>query len=323
MPNGPHPSSVGRAVPIFVFGRKIVAACAVFLAVLSASACADLSTGVGSAAPDRPAYAQLQDPCSGCTGIFLTGAAADPMICILAPGADVDHDGVDDQCEYKVAAAFAPQLVFHGSEVRRSRETYWGVHRASPETTNSLRIAYLLGYHDDSQHTGDSEYIELLVFFDTSQTTGGVAGRWVLLAAYYSAHNGYNTYLHPDLTYVDGQMQDRPIVWVANGKHANYNTDSACDAGGTLGYDDCNDGSRESVDVVGNRNIGSYYYPLKNEVYSFDSSLTGREYLWTTAGDFNGWHSQPWKLIPGQHVAPYGERLQGFGWFETPFDPRY
>lgn len=105
---------------------------ALALLCLGLMACEDLGSGPGKFerqnAMGEPML-PLGDPCPSCDGIFLTGNAADHVQCILSPSQDADHDGVDDLCEFKIAQAFAPELVFHSNETRTSRETYWAVHR--------------------------------------------------------------------------------------------------------------------------------------------------------------------------------------------------
>jgi hypothetical protein len=131
----------------------------VLIAVLLVNACDDSQSGVLDVVrPQNGIQQHMQDPCPTCRGIFLTSAAADHMQCMLVPNRDEDLDHIDDVCEYRVAEAFRPQLVFHPDENQESRETYWAVEQSKTKQMQ-LNVAYLLGYHDDSWHDGDSELI--------------------------------------------------------------------------------------------------------------------------------------------------------------------
>ena len=268
--------------------------------------------------------AVITDPCPGCTGVFLTGAAADFDVCTLSPSTDVDRDSVDDRCEYNLALAFSPEMFVSPQDDDPSRETYWVAQRSSdPFLTNAISVFYLLGYHQDtghpSGHWGDSEFIELVIRFDStlSDPIAGTAGRWVLQNALYSAH--YQTlgdrttrYSYNDLEYPVGKYRDNPIVWVAEDKHANYNHQSSCWSPLTP-EDRCNTNvSIGRVEVLSGRNLGSEWARFKNCVYSSlpaSQGYLGIECLWTRGDTFAGWRDG------AEGVKPYGDILYEFGYF--------
>jgi hypothetical protein len=77
-------------------------------------------------------------------------------------------------------------------------------------------------------HRGDSEFIIL-------EVTHLGLGHWVLSYATLSAHwgamgDGTSRYAWSALQFPD-TLQARPRIWVAEDKHANYRSQSVCDAG--------------------------------------------------------------------------------------------
>jgi hypothetical protein len=99
-----------------------------------------------------------------------------------------------------------------------------------------------------------------------------------------------------------------PIVFVSEGKHANYVSDSECDMGGTANLDNCSTSlSPARVEIYGNANLGGYAHQFINCVYSgspFYSS--NQECLWS-GSDFGGWQG----INPKS--SPYSNRLADFG----------
>ncbi|MEP6591313.1 MAG: hypothetical protein ABJC19_09020 [Gemmatimonadota bacterium] len=211
------------------------------------------------------------------------------------------------------------------------RDTRWFAH---PLVNGKIRLGYLIGYYYDvgnvcdsrnncengltipvvgfldwifgggisscRGHLGDSEWITLDLRYD------GSSHHWVLSEATLSAHNspsshnegvgGYPT----DLEYPvkDGWY---PRIYVSDGKHANYQSDDACDAGGTLSADDCWNNSRytERLNVMASGgNIGNWTHQLVNGVTSvnpnhpaivYGPGYTRTEYYFTSQS-FCGWY---------------------------------
>lgn len=88
---------------------------------------------------------------------------------------------------------------------------------------------------------------------------------WQLQQATLSAHwqtptDETATYSYKKLGYADN-YRGRPRVWVARDKHANYRSESVCDAGAA--YTDTCDHNRDSgnLEVRQDRNIGNRWLP--------------------------------------------------------------
>jgi hypothetical protein len=188
----------------------------------------------------------------------------------LAPAADVDHDGLDDTCETRLVAAFAPGMIVDPYEcgwdpgLNRVGGEYYYMVKRPPGQLDRIRIAYLPAYYRDcgsGGHTGDSEFIGVDVKWEVNNV-GGYS--WQFQGAYLSAHcgaefmlwgahTGYET--DPDCQYLDrwwwenalgggayvDMFRGAPRVWVSSGKHANYHSRGHCESGlaGTFGVDHC------------------------------------------------------------------------------------
>lgn len=256
------------------------------------------------------------DPAPSAPGIYIPGTAYSLEGCSEF-GGDVDYDGLSDECEHQLALTFAPLLSFvYGDDVRRDPK-----YAAQWHSAGVVRVAYLLSYWMDNGapgaplcipqfpgcagHAGDSESIVLdLSYHATSQ-------HWRVIRAYLSVHGEQYVCMesgtslpcippHPRFQagtlQFPGHPQAVPLVLVADGKHANYPTDSACDSGGHYGSDECD--SPRYLDVVlvsQSNNIGSRSHPL------IDGITTGNpshpvyanqyvEYYWTSQ-PFRGWFS--------------------------------
>ena len=276
------------------------------------------------------------DPDSTAPGYYFP-STRDQWPACSEPDADTDEDGLSDQCEINLAAAFAPSLItLFGDDVRR--ETRWA---ARPDTAQTVVIIYMLGYWMDNGdtgssraacddllflepdcqgHIGDSESITLYVTFDSE------SHHWYLKRAALSAHTGYYVFAQtggsassPSNDGYTFSYPDRylgyPLVWVSDGKHANYATAAQCDAGGTLGSDQCDLTFRDTTRVAApyDRNVGSPSVHLIDCVPS-DSldhpyySITKTECYWTFKR-FGGWYGTQYDT----DIAAYSDRLADFG----------
>jgi len=311
-----------RAMPIF------------FAALLVG--CQDVSP-VG---PNPPANAKAITPdCyEGCSdpdpdpeapGYFIAGAMYQYDGC-TETDYDADQDGLDDYCEIALANLFRPALSVYeydqvGREPRFAAEKLpWG----------GVRIIYLLGYYYDvgnmsgsrnfcetaiasplnwltlgwlgeeletcRGHIGDSEWILLDLGFDSTSK------HWVLEKATLSAHESTPTYYpgsagYPTALSYPEKAGGYPLIWVADGKHANYPTQSACNAGGTIASDNCR--SNRTVERLtfppgGSGNIGSWAVKFVDCVGTTNTShpalaVTGgatREECYFTGSSFRGWY---------------------------------
>jgi len=229
---------------------------------------------------------------------------------------DNDHDGIGDQCEWALAKRFAPILVTDssfGDEV--GRDPYWAVRRGSTDTT--IIIAYFPAYYFDNGcyyglvcaydggHIGDSEAIGVEIQWH------GASEHWVVVVAELSQHNGYAGF--GGTVYATGLEYPTELggpfrVHVSWGKHANFETRSACNADGIYGEDYCGNAltSGDTLYVGIERNLGSASYQLHNCVISSIPYDDFQECFWT--GEyFLGWNSGPGS------TDPYSNRLEHFG----------
>ena len=193
--------------------------------------------------PDDGLFPAANDPFPTAQGIWLgdtvTAATcyADQNRAIMQSGAlinDKDKDWLADNCEYDLAYAFAPRLLFTFVDPCPFGEPYWAA-KYFPKT-GIVRIAYLPAYWDDcgdpilgfygNEHSGDSEYILLEVAFD------GTTRHWVFRQMWLSAHNGESTdhseWVSAFSTEFKYRPASRPNVWVADRKHANYKNYASC-----------------------------------------------------------------------------------------------
>jgi len=234
---------------------------------------------------------------------------------------DLDDDGFDDNCEYRIARRFAPLLATNPGD-DTSREPFWVARyrEALPYgDDDGVEIMYLFSYHMDwgdpetgtSSHSGDSEFVVLWVSFNETSE------HWLLEGAFYAAHHEegeppwndregpYSMFETPD--------KDRGYtrVWVANGKHASYPNKRTCNRSGTFFADDCSYNSDdERVEVSRYRNIGSATHRFYNCVYSENQvSYPGTECYWNQGYEFCGWD-----LDRTQCSTPYAQHLEEFGY---------
>jgi len=242
---------------------------------------------------------------------------------------DADRDGVSDQCEYEIAHSFRPQMRFMSNDCNVGREPYWAANYlpSSPVDGSGpvIQVFYAIGYHYDcgcpgmngvpdcAPHYGDSEFIVMEM-----RPEGPDPHLWLLQYATLSAHygsqlNSTGTYWRGDLQYDNAPLYSMPVVWVSEGKHGNYRSQSVCDAGAA--YTDNCDNPLAQVWLVAdaNENLGSSAYPLINYVYSRDGGpYTGQEHLWSTtnaSGDgFLGWFPRYY----GAGERPYGSLLENY-----------
>lgn len=193
--------------------------------------------------------------------------------CVRA-GDDADRDGLTDRCEARLAAAFAPVLVTAPDTCIDSNGLPPGgyLHGAQP-AGNGVRLVYLPAYLldcgwsgpkcmlpwvDCSPHAGDSEFIAV----DVAPSNG----HWTVEAIFLSAHcfgdsNGDCRWYRGDELGRFAWAEGAPIVWVSEGRHANYPSRAACDRG-HYAIDTCDrNAQRHRFPVVPGRNIGSAAEP--------------------------------------------------------------
>jgi hypothetical protein len=182
--------------------------------------------------------------------------------CTTDLSADADMDGFNDECEYQLAYAFRPLLRVSYRDDHLARDPYWSV-KYDP-TTARVHIFYALAYLRDGgskdlqvgAHNGDSEWIILEVHHV-------MAGQWQMDYGRLSAHWGEplgidasGRWSYQDFTFSLGS-RGRPDVWVAEEKHANYNTQAHCDVG-SYNTDTCDENTMLQEPLVSRqRNVGN------------------------------------------------------------------
>lgn len=282
-----------------------------------------------------------EDLCPSCDGLFVYGW--DDTQCYGLPVWsmwDIDYDGVDNACENAVAASFAPELVlahdcnWDYSLDRMGGEYLFAVERRVDAIGSYLRVVYLHAYYIDcgppldskcfisacDPHSGDSEFTIIDFRYDAAST------HWVAQQVFLSAHCPFSAanwncrwYARGAFAWVGGQRYGAPIVWVSEGKHANYPSASACEEGGAYNSDSCefNDSSRRIPIVYTQQNVGSRIERLQDCMAPFwGSPLTDpstQECMWRTHGvqRFNGWQS----AVYGPPPQRYGDILLTYAGF--------
>jgi hypothetical protein len=211
---------------------------------------------------------------------------------------DDDGDGFLESCEFAVAAAFAPELLVQTGDYDPSREPYWAAKPIYPPgSSGRVRMFYALSYHNDPDHRGDSEFVVV-------EGRHVANGNWEFHQMYTAAHEGTGAD-SGDWTTAPAFSTSRPLaprVWVADSKHASYNSRNSCNSGGIPGFtDDCSGPYyAEGAQVLSNANLGRQNHPL-GCVYSRvgGAIYIAYECFWT-ASRFHGWWD--WN-IPGEDYA--------------------
>jgi hypothetical protein len=261
------------------------------------------------------------DPDVTYPGVFLSTAVT-PAKCFANPTTGVmlytdrDQDKVGDRCENDIAAAFVPTFR-HSASDNVGHESYWAVNRVG--TTSYIRVLYMIGYYFDDGvqegysgcklvslwqllgecdgHHGDSEHVAFTVYYHAK------TGHWLIHSMHLSHHGGYLLGTRSSLPYPSGiqytLLGARPIIWVADGKHANYPSQAACDAGtgggflvdAIFSFDTCegNNGFF-TLTAPGSRNVGSARVRLIDCVASTNQfyATNPKECFWSSAR-FIGW----------------------------------
>ncbi|MEP6590372.1 MAG: hypothetical protein ABJC19_04230 [Gemmatimonadota bacterium] len=241
------------------------------------------------------------------------GAAFSGGYCFGDEGNDLDLDGIVDQCEWKLAETFAPQMNSEASD-DVGGEPYFAVQRVAGDP-NAIIILYLFSYYEDlgcwnfsgctiaeDSHSGDSEAVGVYVRFDADFQ------HWIVDGVIMFQHGHDKSYLRAfgafptGLEYV-GRDGGKFKVHVSGGKHASYATVSECQSGGTLGSDHYSPGQVSWVlDTPAGRNLGSNTAKFKNCVYSFDRyALTGEQECHWTGATFTGWQGPTQNAPPGNY----------------------
>jgi hypothetical protein len=264
-----------------------------------------LSTSLNE--PTSPA-----DPSPGADGIWLNLHRHDCWQTFYLAGSshpDRDADGFDDNCELRLAQAFAPMLNFSSTAERcMTGEAYWAAKffdNLPPFNTGDfVRIAYLMSFYSDCGalgHSGDSEFIQLTVTYIP------LTKHWKLINSWISAHAVMGDPIGNEISgplqsnsstwgssfeWPSGRKYSYPRIWVSQNKHGNYRSKAACGGGGFFGgaFETCEYSPRDygRFRVWSGNNIGSYHRPMKDCVPSMKNSASPTECFWS-GRDFGGW----------------------------------
>ena len=265
-------------------------------------------------------YSLPNDPHPYAEGMWL-GSDVTPERCFghLGYVDDVDTDLLDDYCEWRFAAGFAPVMVLHPDDSCPWGEPAWAA-KYWPQQGNTVRIAYLPSYHADCGmmgHYGDSEMISVDIQYNASTQ------HWEFVRMWTSAHYGAPSFLgRYDRSAWNSQpayairIKGPPTVWVADDKHGNYVSAGTCND--TPNMDRCQDGPyywTHRFRVFYERNAGSrsfnpFFGGLASGTYQLQYNGRREWYYANLACQesrpFNGW--QPGSVDQG--VTPYEALLK-------------
>jgi hypothetical protein len=247
------------------------------------------------------------DPHPDSVGIWI--GATTPDLCV--EGTDADADGLIDFCEKNLAQAFAPELKYWSAD-EMGREPKWAARWRDEEHT-IVRVIYLFSYYRDAGssawvcslpapwwtescfgHNGDSEVISL----DMQYHAG--SSHWVLNTAHYAQHDGWQIFPptsagYPPVEY-PSVLGGYPRVWISQGKHASYTTQSYCNAGARFNADTCvdvNTSVRHTAGVAYNIGSRSVHTAAQDCWLSQDPTYlyygSGRTECYWTPKTFRGW----------------------------------
>ncbi len=258
---------------------------------------------------------------------------AAPVSCD-AQGVDGDRDGLSDRCELAMATRHAPLLNVSANGcnvVKReaAKRLGGGYLYAVARIQEGYRIAYMPAYFRDcgwhglkcrlpwincEAHWGDSEFI--VVDIAPQPDHYSVVGIFLSAHCFGKSGSGCRWFRGKDLVPFQWNEQDvSPVVWVANGRNANYRSQRSCERG-HWAVDTCS-GERlryrfpiRAESNVGSRSVPrsprgcvpSQYVDDKNE----HTSPGAVECLWDVSMPFGGWQ----KGVKG--VTTYSRYLDVF-----------
>jgi hypothetical protein len=299
----------------------------------SAIACTDVTRETAETVPSSAitcvSGCTETDPYPDSAGVFLTSAVTDDTCNNTISYTDTDRDGLIDRCERDIAAAFAPQLYYYEFD-EVGREPHWVARKVS---LGKVMIGYLLSYYRDAGstafacsipgapsschgHNGDSEAIFLQVYYNERTK------HWILDEARYSQHGELVLFTRgaqpfPLQLLYPGGAGRYPRAYVSQGKHANYESKTACNNGGTLDIDTCtsvNTGARVVAGGQLNLSSRSVHTSLQDCMESANPSYvyygSGRKECYWTNQNFRGWIPT---TVGGAESDPYSPVLSVMG----------
>ena len=260
--------------------------------------------------------------------------APSPAECVR--GADRDDDGLSDACELALAQAFAPVLMQNPNDCEwrtsgsQPRIAGGYVHVVQAVDAGRVRIAYLPAYRTDCgwdgpkcllpgvdcrPHAGDSEAIVI----EALHTADG----WRPAGVFLSAHcfdgdaPGCDWFRDAELAAFDWSSAG-PVVWVSEGRHANYARRRDCDRGHRR-LDVCGEAAvAVAFPIADAGNLGSAARPATpggciEAPADVGAQSDALECFWTEHS-FRGWQPD----APG--VTSYARYLDEIAGFIAPLD---
>lgn len=243
------------------------------------------------------------DPCAGveCPALATCEVDRGEPYCLCREGfvgyfdrcdPDDDLDGFPDTFEYDIATLVSPRLQFGTLEAASERYEHWSVR----PTADGLEVFFALSYIlDDGDgllrsfwHYGDTEFVVVRLVVQQDELVPDE----VFLSAHFLAETDGSRWYPPERFEVDGSDGGwHPVVWVGEGKHANYPDEPTCEEGAFF-TDSCSVGRLEATRVLRENNLGNGWAPLIDEVrLSAPDGRRASESYWTPRR-FCGW-TQP------------------------------
>lgn len=220
--------------------------------------------------------------------------------------ADADFDGLEDACEFSLAAAFAPELAVSPFACNVERDRIQGGYAFAVfpgVVPGQVLIGYAPAYVRDcgwegpkcwlrlrggcTGHGADSEFIGLAIEFDPP------TARWTTVAVFLSSHcfgasdSDCRWFGSDELGALEWLNEaGGPIrVWVAEGKNANYPTRDRCDRGHWW-YDTCDRNELKYRFPVErpSQNVGDPLGAVGTQPGGTNSCLSLTDLGWTSVG---------------------------------------
>ena len=253
--------------------------------------------------------------------------------CAAAESVDQDRDGLSDSCELALARAFSPSLVVRSGGCNWSVENTrlaGGYYFAVQPVDSLVRIAYLPAYFRDcgwsgikcwlpgldcSPHNGDSEFIVIETKRDNATLNWNPSRVFLSAHCFGRSTGSCRWYSSSELGGFEWSGSS-PVIWVAEGRNANYPSRHRCDEG-HHSIDTCDHNeTRYPFPVNPARNLGSRAAPM-----TVDGCITGAELgtpgvdarsvecMWRENTLFRGWQSD------GRGVTGYWRYLSEIAQF--------
>ena len=223
-------------------------------------------------------------------------------------GNDADGDGLNQSCEQALAAVFAPTVLFDNGEDTDAWVPHFAV-KSVDFASKTAQIAYYFSFLKDGGalfgiggHDGDSEFAIVEVHFD--------GARWMVDFVYLSAHRNApcdaSSWYHYSQLQWDTFFRGWTVIYSSENKHANYASDSTCDAA-CLGDENCDPDFFKVPDAT--RNVGQSFGQLM-PVVQFGNAF---ERFFDVNQKFCGWQRAGSSTSHDGCAGAYHSHLREFG----------